>query len=117
LSPKSGPGAPFYQFCDALEVKDGVAASEKGWGLDHALVSWGAYVASSYWKDCEDDFESETSYLPIEDERINEKGLDSDLYHLTFEVLQRREALVLYDKLRDLLSHGPAHFPQLKTSE
>lgn len=39
----SGPDAAFYQFCDALEVKDGQTAPESGWGLDHALTAWGAY--------------------------------------------------------------------------
>lgn len=45
LQVTSGPGAQFYQFCDALEVKDGQSAPASGWGLDHALSAW-----SNYWK-------------------------------------------------------------------
>jgi hypothetical protein len=37
LQVTSGPNAPFYQFCDALEVKDGKSAPQEGWGLEHAL--------------------------------------------------------------------------------
>ncbi|KAF7775751.1 hypothetical protein Agabi119p4_4144 [Agaricus bisporus var. burnettii] len=33
----------FYEFCDALEVKDGVSASAEGWGLEHALQAWGNF--------------------------------------------------------------------------
>lgn len=32
-----------WQFCDTLEVKDGVSAGPKGWGLDYALQQWGAW--------------------------------------------------------------------------
>ena len=49
LSPTSGPGSQFFDFCDALEVKDGVSAGSDGWGLDHALSAWGAYWKSSYY--------------------------------------------------------------------
>ena len=45
LSPDSGPNQPFFQFCDALEVKNGVSATAQGWGLDHALAAWGRYYA------------------------------------------------------------------------
>lgn len=31
------------QFCDTLEVKDGVSAGPKGYGLDYALQQWGAW--------------------------------------------------------------------------
>lgn len=48
LSPSSGPGAQFFDFCDALEVKNGVSASASGWGLDHALQAWGSYWTSTY---------------------------------------------------------------------
>jgi len=49
LSPTSGPGAQFFDFCDALEVKNGVSAGANGWGLDHALTAWGAYWNSTYY--------------------------------------------------------------------
>ncbi|KAF9266345.1 hypothetical protein L218DRAFT_922990 [Marasmius fiardii PR-910] len=41
LQPDSGPGARFYKFCDALEVKNGVNAPASGWGLNNALAAWG----------------------------------------------------------------------------
>ncbi|TFK43800.1 serine carboxypeptidase S28-domain-containing protein [Crucibulum laeve] len=44
----SGPGSQFFNFCDALEVKNGVSASATGWGLDHALAAWGSYWTTSY---------------------------------------------------------------------
>ncbi|KDQ15604.1 hypothetical protein BOTBODRAFT_624461 [Botryobasidium botryosum FD-172 SS1] len=34
----------FTRFCDALEVKDGVTASENGWGLKHAVRAFGEYM-------------------------------------------------------------------------
>lgn len=48
LQPTSGSGAQFFDFCDALEVKNGVSASAKGWGLDHALTAWGSYFKNTY---------------------------------------------------------------------
>ena len=49
LSPNTGPNASFYQFCDALEVKDGVTAGPGGWGLDYALSAWGTYWNTTYY--------------------------------------------------------------------
>ncbi|THH02165.1 hypothetical protein EW026_g651 [Hermanssonia centrifuga] len=49
LSPDSGPGSLFFNFCDALEVKNGVSASASGWGLDHALQAWGSYWTTTYY--------------------------------------------------------------------
>ncbi|KAH8830287.1 serine carboxypeptidase S28-domain-containing protein [Flagelloscypha sp. PMI_526] len=40
--------ATFFQFCDALEVKDGVSAPEGGWGLEHALPAWGNFWKNGY---------------------------------------------------------------------
>ena len=37
----------FYDFCDALEVKDGVVASEDGWGLDQAIDGWAKFHRES----------------------------------------------------------------------
>ncbi|KAG7441696.1 peptidase S28 [Guyanagaster necrorhizus] len=48
LQPNTGPGAAFYQFCDALEVKDGVSAPESGWGVDNALSAWANWFAVNY---------------------------------------------------------------------
>ncbi|KAG5733082.1 putative serine protease K12H4.7 [Termitomyces sp. T112] len=47
----SGPGTQFYEFCDALEVKNGQVAPESGWGLDHALDAWGTYWRETYLKE------------------------------------------------------------------
>jgi hypothetical protein len=46
--PDVGPNAQFFQFCDALEVKDGISAPEQGWGLNHALPAWGSYFKNIY---------------------------------------------------------------------
>ena len=48
LSPSSGYGT-FFEFCDALEVKNGVSASAKGWGLQHALQAWGTFWNETYY--------------------------------------------------------------------
>jgi hypothetical protein len=39
----------FFQFCDALEVKDGVSAGPQGWGLDNAIYSWGDFWNTTYY--------------------------------------------------------------------
>jgi len=49
LQPESGPDQQFFQFCDALEVKNGVSAGPEGWGLEHALNAWGTYWADTYY--------------------------------------------------------------------
>ncbi|KAI0638520.1 peptidase S28 [Trametes polyzona] len=48
LSPSS-KGGLFFEFCDALEVKHGVSAGPRGWGLQHALQAWAKYWTSSYY--------------------------------------------------------------------
>ena len=48
LQPGSLGGSKFFQFCDALEVKDGVAGPVMGWGLDHALTTWSDNFKNSY---------------------------------------------------------------------
>ena len=48
LSPTSGGGL-FFDFCDALEVKNGVSAGPQGWGLEHALEAWGSYWNTTYY--------------------------------------------------------------------
>ncbi|KDQ18926.1 hypothetical protein BOTBODRAFT_153797 [Botryobasidium botryosum FD-172 SS1] len=47
LTPTTGPGNDFTEFCDALEVKNGVSASEDGWGLEYALEAFGKYMKYS----------------------------------------------------------------------
>ncbi|KAG1728280.1 peptidase S28 [Suillus paluster] len=49
LEPYVGPGALFFQFCDALEVKDGVNAGSQGWGLENAIYSWGKFWNTTYY--------------------------------------------------------------------
>ncbi|KAJ7650700.1 peptidase S28 [Roridomyces roridus] len=39
----AGAGQDFFEFCDVLEVKDGVSAGPEGYGLDYALAQWGAW--------------------------------------------------------------------------
>lgn len=53
LQPATGPGATFFEFCDALEVKDGVSAPAAGWGLAHALPAWSSFFSQSYLPDRE----------------------------------------------------------------
>jgi len=53
LQVTTGSGGQFYRFCDALEVKDGVSASAKGWGVEHALAAWGNYWKTIYLSGCE----------------------------------------------------------------
>ncbi|CDO72685.1 hypothetical protein BN946_scf184985.g105 [Trametes cinnabarina] len=56
LQPDSGPGGDFYEFCDALEVKNGVNAGPSGWGLTNALQAWGNYWKATYYQQiCGDD--------------------------------------------------------------
>lgn len=56
LQPTSGPGATFFDFCDALEVKDGKSAPAAGWGLAHALPAWGAFFSGAYFQNRECDW-------------------------------------------------------------
>jgi hypothetical protein len=49
LQPDVGPGAMFFEFCDALEVKNGVSAGPQGWGLDNAIYSWGNFWNTTYY--------------------------------------------------------------------
>ncbi|KAJ7126407.1 serine carboxypeptidase S28-domain-containing protein [Mycena crocata] len=48
LSLSHGPGAQFFNFCDAIEVRNGVNAPAAGWGLDHALDAWSSYWSTTY---------------------------------------------------------------------
>ncbi|KIL68178.1 hypothetical protein M378DRAFT_158717 [Amanita muscaria Koide BX008] len=50
LQPTTGPNGQFFQFCDALEVKNGQSASASGWGLDYALNAWGNYFKNVYYQ-------------------------------------------------------------------
>ncbi|KAF8743831.1 hypothetical protein AX14_000237 [Amanita brunnescens Koide BX004] len=50
LQPSSGPGAAFFKFCDALEVKNGESAPASGWGAQHAVSAWGNYFKGNYTK-------------------------------------------------------------------
>jgi hypothetical protein len=49
LSPDSGPGTLFFQFCDALEVAtNGTIAPASGFGLNHALDAWSSFFNTTY---------------------------------------------------------------------
>jgi len=39
----------FFEFCDALEVKDGVNAPAEGWGFEYALQAWGSWWTNTYY--------------------------------------------------------------------
>ncbi|KAG6850910.1 hypothetical protein H0H93_006736 [Arthromyces matolae] len=49
LQPTTGTEGQFYQFCDALEVRNGTTAPPGGWGLAHALSAWGSYFKNTYY--------------------------------------------------------------------
>ncbi|CAK5262521.1 unnamed protein product [Mycena citricolor] len=49
LSLRGGAGGRFFEFCDALEVKNGVNAPAAGWGAKHALNAWGQYWNQTYY--------------------------------------------------------------------
>ncbi|OJA20656.1 hypothetical protein AZE42_11354 [Rhizopogon vesiculosus] len=49
LQPSIGPGAMFFKFCDALEVKDGTNAGPGGWGLKNTIYSWGKFWNTTYY--------------------------------------------------------------------
>ncbi|KDQ64462.1 hypothetical protein JAAARDRAFT_118335 [Jaapia argillacea MUCL 33604] len=81
LQPDTGPGAQFFQFCDALEVKDGVSAPASGWGLEYAYAAWGAYWRNTYLElicggddanDCLGTYDTTQSYWT--DTSINNAG-------------------------------------------
>ncbi|KAI0065745.1 hypothetical protein BV25DRAFT_1798124 [Artomyces pyxidatus] len=58
LQPDSEGGA-FLDFCEALEVKDGVSAPASGWGGEHALAAWGSFWANGYYQSLCDDYDAE----------------------------------------------------------
>ncbi|KAI0787192.1 peptidase S28 [Irpex lacteus] len=70
LSPATGTEGGFFKFCDALEVKNGQAASASGWGLTHALQAWGSYWNTTYLRSLCGGQDTETclgSYDPNQD--------------------------------------------------
>ncbi|KAL1746822.1 serine carboxypeptidase S28-domain-containing protein [Schizophyllum fasciatum] len=46
-SESEGGPLTFYDFCDALEVKNRQVSSSRGWGLEHALRAWGTYFSGT----------------------------------------------------------------------
>ncbi|KAI6044408.1 hypothetical protein EDC04DRAFT_2642407 [Pisolithus marmoratus] len=50
----------FFQFCDALEVKNGQIAGPGGWGLENAIQAWGGFWNSTYYQFVCDDLDAET---------------------------------------------------------
>ncbi|KAG1734459.1 peptidase S28 [Suillus paluster] len=60
LQPHADPGTLFFDFCDALEVKDGVNAGPEGWGLENAIYSWGKFWNTTYYNHVCNDRDAET---------------------------------------------------------
>ncbi|KAF9219959.1 hypothetical protein BS17DRAFT_716083 [Gyrodon lividus] len=60
LQPFIGPGAMFFEFCDALEVKNGVSAPATGWGLENAIYAWGSFWNTTYYAYVCGDLDAET---------------------------------------------------------
>ncbi|KAI0040526.1 peptidase S28 [Auriscalpium vulgare] len=50
----------FYDFCDALEVVNGVNAGPKGRGGEYALAAWGKFWTDGYYADTCGDLDAET---------------------------------------------------------
>ncbi|KAI0040522.1 peptidase S28 [Auriscalpium vulgare] len=50
----------FYDFCDALEVVDGVNAGPKGRGGEYALAAWGKYWTDGYYAGLCGDWDAES---------------------------------------------------------
>ncbi|KAH9071191.1 serine carboxypeptidase S28-domain-containing protein [Lactarius deliciosus] len=59
----SGSGK-FYDFCDALEVNNGISPPEYGWGLGHALAAWANYSKSELSSDNSDCLSSYNTSQP-----------------------------------------------------
>ncbi|KAJ6551701.1 serine carboxypeptidase S28-domain-containing protein [Mycena capillaripes] len=55
-APWSWESQEFFDFCDALEVKDGVAAGDQGQGLEYALAQWGAWQLTTNLAICGDTY-------------------------------------------------------------
>ncbi|OJA14041.1 hypothetical protein AZE42_12146 [Rhizopogon vesiculosus] len=62
LQPDVGPGAMFFDFCDALEVKDGISAGPGGWGLENAIYAWGNFWNTTYYDYVCGDEDAETCF-------------------------------------------------------
>ncbi|KAJ7510412.1 peptidase S28 [Mycena galericulata] len=54
LAPAAGAGQEFFDFCDTLEVKDGVSAGPDGYGLEYALAQWGTWQLQANNATCGD---------------------------------------------------------------
>ncbi|KAJ7086092.1 peptidase S28 [Mycena belliarum] len=54
--PAVGAHQEFFDFCDALEVKDGVPAGKRGQGLEYALAQWGAWQLKTNLARCGDSY-------------------------------------------------------------
>lgn len=63
--------SPFFEFCDAIEVRDGVNAPAEGWGLDYALQAFGAYWSNTYYPDYRECALSESCSLRLLMRRIH----------------------------------------------
>ena len=101
LQPYLGPGQQFFEFCDALEVRDGVSAGPQGWGLDYALTAWGTYWNTTYLNICEllfdiSLFQSPNITLQCAMEKTSSK-LDNSRYSSSYSLSLHRDCLTTYD--------------------
>ncbi|KAJ7678494.1 serine carboxypeptidase S28-domain-containing protein [Mycena rosella] len=62
LGPAVGAHQEFFDFCDTLEVKDGVAAGPEGYGLEYALAQWGAWQLATNQQSCGDAFAGDSCW-------------------------------------------------------
>ncbi|KAJ7167611.1 serine carboxypeptidase S28-domain-containing protein [Mycena filopes] len=123
LSLSIGPGAQFFNFCDALEVKNGVNAPAAGWGLDHALSAWSSYWSTTYLdlicggddaQDCLGSYNTSQSYWT--DTSIDNAGRCNEVGFLQESAPPAQPSLVSrliqpsYD-LRQCQQMFPAAFP------
>ncbi|KAJ6629295.1 hypothetical protein B0H10DRAFT_1986494 [Mycena sp. CBHHK59/15] len=56
LGPTVGAHQEFFDFCDTLEVKDGVAVGPEGQGLEYALAQWGAWQLQTNLNYCRNSY-------------------------------------------------------------
>ncbi|KJA16225.1 hypothetical protein HYPSUDRAFT_298283 [Hypholoma sublateritium FD-334 SS-4] len=129
LDVTDGPGTQFTEFCDALEVKNGVSAPAAGWGVDHAVAAWGTYWRTTYYanvcgtsnaEDCLGTYDLSQDYwtnTAIDNAGrswywivCNEVGYLQDAAPLTSPSIVTRLVQPLYD-LRQCQQMFPSAFP------
>ncbi|KAH8094951.1 serine carboxypeptidase S28-domain-containing protein [Cristinia sonorae] len=105
LGPRTGAHSDFYNFCDTLEVKNGVSASAKGWGLDHALKAWGDWMKGTLKDACGGD--------TIDDCVSTHNGNLPWLTDTTAPNAGRSWNYMVCNEVGYLQNSAPAHYPSL----